>query len=133
MMESATQNSYIVRCEKVNSLCRVCGERVKRQVKDKLTSMKLCSNYAKELSIYHATYIDEDKDGQHSTGMCRKRYLRLMSCKHASTSTHDFQTTSSHATADIERTKTFWTAFDGMIPACWFAACSHYVSQCEGG
>ena len=63
MMESATQNSYIVRCEKVNSLCRVCSERVKRQVKIKLMSMKLCSNYAKELSVYHAVNIGGDKDG----------------------------------------------------------------------
>ena len=95
MIESSTQNSNTVHREKVNSLSRICGERVKRQVK--LMSIKLCSNYAKELSIYHAIYIDEDKDGQHSTGMCRKCYLRLISCKHASISTHHCQTTSTVA------------------------------------
>ena len=131
MIESSTQNSNTVHREKVNSLSRICGERVKRQVK--LMSIKLCSNYAKELSIFHAIYVGEDKDGQRSTGMCRKCYLRLISCKHASISTHHYQTTSSHAAADIERTKNISTAFDGTLPACWCAACTHFDLQCTGG
>ena len=40
-----------------------------------------------------------------------------MSCKPASTSTHDFQTTSSHAAAAVERSKNIWTAFDGVLHA----------------
>ena len=51
-------------------MCRICGERVKRQIKDKLTPLKLCATYVKELNIYHGLNTTHDKEDEHPKGMC---------------------------------------------------------------
>ena len=81
------EQSYSVHSEKVTCMCRICGERVKRQTKDKLTPLKLCKTYVKELSIYPGLDTTHDKEDEHSKGMSQNQcYQRLTSCKHASNS-----------------------------------------------
>ena len=65
---SFVEHSYSVHCEKVNCMCRICGERVKRQIKDKLTPLKLCATYVKELNIYHGLDTTHDKEDEHPKG-----------------------------------------------------------------
>ena len=66
---------YSVHSEKVNCMCRICDERVKRQIKDKLTPLKLCETYVKELSIYPGLDTTHDKEDEHPKGMCTKSVL----------------------------------------------------------
>ena len=132
-MALSVEHSYSVHCEKVNSLCRICGERVKRQIKDKLTPLKLCATYEKELYSYHGLDTAQDEEDKHPKGMCTKCYQRLASCKHASCSTNsNSKTASDRAAADIERTNRIWTKFDQAVSVGQCSACSHFdtVSHC---
>ena len=115
-------------------MCRICGERVRRQIKDKLTPLKLCATYVKELNIYHGLDTTHDKEDEHPKGMCTKCYQRLMACKRASNSAKtDTKTASDHAAADIEKAKRVWAKFNPEVSATQCTACSHFDTQCKGG
>ena len=131
---SFVEHSYSVHCEKVNCMCRICGERVRRQIKDKLTTLKLCATYVKELNIHHGLDTARDKEDEHSKGLCTKCYQRLTACKRASSSAKsDTKTASDHAAADIEKAKRVWVKFNPEVSATQCTACSHFDTQCKGG
>ena len=135
MALSVEYSAYSVHCEKVNSLCRICAERVKRQIKDKLTPLKLCATYEKELYSYHGLDTAQDEEDKHPKGMCTKCYQRLASCKRAGYSTNsNSKTASDRAAADIERANNIiWTMFDQAAYVGQCTACSHFDTQCKGG
>ena len=131
---SFVDHSYSVHCEKVNCMCRTCGERVRRQIKDKLKPLKLCATYVKELNIYHGLDTTRDKEDEHPKGMCTKCYQRLVSCKRASNSAKsDTKTASDHVAVNIEKAKHVWAKFNPEVSATQCAACSHFDTQCKGG
>ena len=101
---SFVEHSYSVHCEKVNCMCRICSERVRRQIKGKLMPLKLCATYIKELNIYHGLDTTHDKQDEHPKGMCTKYYQRLVSCKRASNcAKSDTKTASDHAAVNTEQ------------------------------
>ena len=51
----------LLHCEKLISLCRICGERSKRR--SDLKPVKLCRNYVSELARYYGLHISDETNG----------------------------------------------------------------------
>ena len=60
-METVFVHLLTEHLERLNNLCRLCGERVKRKEKDSYKNIKLCANYVHELSLYRDIAEDEDR------------------------------------------------------------------------
>ena len=65
-METVFVHLLTEHLKRVNNLCRLCGERVKRKEKDSYKNIKLRANYVYELSPYRNINIAEDEDVKHS-------------------------------------------------------------------
>ena len=65
-METVFVHLLTEHLERVNNLCQLCNERVKRKEKDSYKNIKLRANYVYELSPYRNINIAEDEDVKHS-------------------------------------------------------------------
>ena len=68
-MESSflADHSLTEHARRMNSLCRLCGERVKRGEKDKNRSKRTrCTHYSDEILLIFGIDIVEDTDHKHS-------------------------------------------------------------------
>ena len=123
-------HSYLNHCEKLNSLCRLCGERVKRQIKDKHMHLKPCFDYAEELLSFYNFDVSRDEAGKHSNVMCRYCYLGLMSCKCKETT---MATRIHRAKENLEECNYVWTKFESSTSPDECNVCCHFEKQCKGG
>ena len=121
-------HSFSLHFEKLNSLCRICAERVHRKVKDKNAKAKLCMDYSTELLFYHDLDVKEDSERQHSKNMCQKCYFRLMKMKKSST-----DTPVNRAKNDIEKSKNLWCRYDEQLSVNQCVSCNHFDFQTMGG
>ena len=85
-MESgfSADHSLTERARRMNSLCRLCGERVKRGERDKNRSKRTCcTHYYEEILSIFGIDIVEDTDHKHSSAIncLKKRVLGLRSKK----------------------------------------------------
>ena len=67
--------------QKLNSLCRLCGERTQRVKKDKHQFGKRCSNYSDALSNLFAFDVSLDDAEKHSQHMCQICYWKVTHSK----------------------------------------------------
>ena len=118
--------------KRVNNLCRLCGERVKRKEKDSYKNIKLCANYVHELSLYRNINFAEDEDGKHPKGMCSRCYTKLMDCKRLKYESMN-NGSCQHAARQRESSSAQWTHFDSSMLLHQCSSCSHYENQCKGG
>ena len=65
----------------LHSLCRFCGERGKRKVKDKFVTPKLCAKYVKDILSCFDVDVQEDSEHRHPRSVCQKCYRRLINRK----------------------------------------------------
>ena len=63
---------YTTHCDRLNALCRICGDRVVRISKDKGRSVKLCEEYADLIKEFHDVHVQQDQEGKHPKGICTK-------------------------------------------------------------
>ena len=71
-MESvfSADHSFTEHTRRMNSLCRLCGERVKRGKKDKNRSKgTICTQYSDEILSIFGINIVEDTDHKHSSAI----------------------------------------------------------------
>ena len=129
-MESVVVHSLSEHLQRVNSLCRLCGARTKRRMKDKNIAMKSCAQYASAIYVFHNVNVLEDQEGKHSTTMCVKCYTRLMRLKRSSqpsTGTED------NASKHSQKSEHIWCEFDPSVFLDQCVVCSHFELQSKGG
>ena len=113
--------------EKLNLLCRVCGERSKES---KVKSQpKQCESYSQLLAKYHNINVNEDIDGVHSKTLCRKCYTRFAVMK----SRNPTGSTLESVQKDIERSSVLWQEYNAAADASSCIVCSTYDKQKKGG
>lgn len=111
---------------KLNSLCRICGERSKKFRCDK---KPLSVNpFAEYLKLSHELDISTDKELQHSKTICRNCYMRLSKLKKNNSSS-----AKSTADDDICKSSPVWTQFDANLSTMECGVCSHYDSHAKAG
>ena len=109
--------------EKLNLLCRFCGERSKDW---KLKRQPvLCENYADDIAKVYNINVKNDSDGVHSKTMCRNCYLRLQNIMRTGK-------TPETVCLDIQRSSVLWTEFDGDASVSSCIVCSTYEKQAKG-
>ena len=112
--------------QKLNQLCRVCGERA-RDSKGKFTP-KLCENYAETLLCFNLN-VNNDTDGIHPKTMCKTCYQRLM---HVKSNKLTDGITIQNVIKDIERSHVLWVQYDARVSESSSIVCSTYDEQRKG-
>ena len=129
-MENETDHSLSEHLQRVNALCRLCGEKARRRVKDKDSSIKFCTAYANDVSMFHNLNILDDKDGKHSKILCSKCYTRLNRLKH---SAQPSTATLEAALEQIRRASSTWSYFDSTLLAVdQCVTCKYFEQQRKG-
>ena len=123
---AGTVHTQELHMQRLNSICRVCGDRSKRKYEKKKGS--LCANYAEEIETYYGLAVSEDSRLKFSQTMCRKCYQRLNRMKKSVN-----KETLEHSQADKERSKDIWCEYDPSsdIHSCY--VCRHFEQQMKGG
>ena len=101
----------LLHCERLNSLCRICGERSKRGSDLKL--VKLCRNFVSEVARYYGLHISDETNGTlYSTTFCSKCYIRLVKLNN---SNHPSERILRSAKDQIDYANRVWTPFDSTV------------------
>ena len=113
--------------QRLNSLCRVCGQRsLKRNDARKI----LCKLYVSELKTFHDIDILHDDPSEKSETLCKKCYMRLVYLKvPTNVSSHTLKV----AKDAIEKSNSIWMAFNPLISRTDCTVCCHFQSQMKGG
>ena len=80
-MECEAEHSLSEHTFHLHSLCRLCGERVKRKVKDKFETPKLSAKYVIDILSCFEVDVQEDSENKHPRSVCQKCYRRLINRK----------------------------------------------------
>lgn len=118
------EHSFPRHLEAVNSLCRLCGRRSRRAVKDKNKPVYLCTKYTSFFSCYNIDVLN-DQEGKHSKTICFMCHTKLV---RLSKQVEHKSSTDIHKTcADL------WVAFDETLSVDDCQTCSHFKQQSKGG
>ena len=119
----------LLHCERLNSLCRICGERSKRR--SGLKPFKLCRNYVSELARYYGLHISDETNGtSYSSTFCSRRYIRLVKLNN---STHPSEGVLKSANDQIEYANRVWTPLDSTVEVADYSVCCKFARQSKGG
>ena len=119
----------LLHCERLNSPCRICGERSKRC--SDLKPVKLCRNYVSELARYYGLHISDETNGAlYSSMFCSKCYIRLVKLND---STHPSEGVLKSAKDQIEYANRVWTPFDSTAEVVDCSVCCKFAWQSKGG
>ena len=124
-------HSYSLHMELLNSLCRLCAQRVKRQIKDKDRKLKLCKAFQHELLTNHNIDIAKDQLSKHPESMCDRCHRRIMKCN---PDLAQSSTTIDNAVSSVKSADKIWVAFDSSVSStseCF--VCSHFELQAKAG
>ena len=123
-------HSEAVHTEKLNSLCRICGERSKKT--RECRNAKLCRNYVAEITIYFGIDIADDaaESTTYSSTFCTKCYSRAIRLKSAETPS---EISIQSARKCIQRSKHIWTKFDPSIGVDACSVCCTFEKQKKAG
>ena len=115
--------------DRLNALCRICGNRSKKSKANAPT--KLCRNYADDLDRVHGITVNEHTDGVlYSSTFCLKCYVRLQRLKRASSPP---QTTLNAAKRAIAASTQVWTHYDPSVSILECTVCNKFATQRQGG
>ena len=123
---AGTVHTQELHMQRLNSICRVCGDRSKRKYEKKKGS--LCANYAEEIETYYGLAASEDSRLKFSQTMCRKCYQRLKRMKKSVN-----KETLEHSQADKECSKDIWCEYDPSSDVSTCSVCRHFEQQMKGG
>ena len=115
IMESgfSADHSLTEHARRTNSLCRLCGERVKRGVKDRNRSKgTLCTQYSDEILSIFGINVVEDTDHKHSSFLCKKCQCRLVNFKNRNNSCEKAVET---ALDSFEKACGIWPHYDESV------------------
>ena len=76
----SADHSLTEHARRINSLCRLCGECVKRGEKDR-SKGTLCTQYSDKILSIFGINVVEDTDNKHSSFLCNKCQCRLVNFK----------------------------------------------------
>ena len=126
---AAEIHTDILHYERLNSLCRICGGRSKRQ---RDPNPLLCKNYVFELAKCHGIHISDETNGTlYSSTFCTKCYTRLARLKNTPCPS---QRCLQSANDRIENAKRLWTPFDStVLEVADCAVCCQFIEQSKGG
>ena len=120
-------HTYLLHCERLNSLCRICGERSKRC---DLKPVKLCRNYVSELARYYDLHISAETNGTlYSSTFCSKCYVRLVKLNN---STHSSEGVLKSAKDQIEYANRVWTRVDSTAEVANCSVHCKFARQLKG-
>ena len=122
-MDPSEAHSLAEHTDRVNGLCRLCGERVRRPKTEDRS--KKCSTYAKEILEFHSINISKDIERKHSKYICVKCYAILMKLKR---SKHDqsFVKTRDNAIVASQKSSFLWCGFDIGLSLDQCASCRQF-------
>ncbi len=124
-------HSFSIHLERVEKLCRICGERsFKNQSRKPLKGERiiLCEKYAKDILLYFRINIINDIEGIHSKSMCVRCYSRMLNYKKRGVSGLTLE-----RTAQItQKSKDIWTSFNSNISVHECQSCSLFMRQNKG-
>ena len=113
----------LLHCEKLFSLCRICGERSKRR--SDLKPVKLCRNYVSELARYYGLHISDETNGTfYSSTFCSKCYIRLVKLNN---STHPSEGVLKSTKNQLEYANRVWTPFDSTVEVADCSVCCKFA------
>ncbi|KAK7461612.1 hypothetical protein BaRGS_00038619 [Batillaria attramentaria] len=128
-MESTNEHTESTHTDKLNALCRLCGDRVTgKKVKD--SNVKLCTSFSAHILHFYGLNLAEDIENKHSKSLCLKCYARLTALKK---SPKPPETVLQNAEILIEKSSAIWAAYDPDVSPKQCATCSHYDGQKKGG
>ena len=113
--------------QRLNSLCRVCGQ---RSLKRNNTINILCKLYASGLKTFHDIDIQHDDLSEKSETLCKKCYMHLVYLKvPANVSSHTLQV----AKDAIKKSSSIWMAFNPQISQLmfWYNLLCFHQPPCE--
>ena len=130
-MECEALHSLSEHTFRLHSLCRLCGERVKRKVKDRLVKTpKLCAKYAENILFCFDVDVQEDSEHKFPRRMCQKCYRRLIN----STSRPNLSSQPLEDAARIAHKASFiWSDYDPSATITECTVCSHFHTTSKGG
>ena len=115
---------------RLHSLCRLCGERVKRKLKDKFVTPKLYAKYVKDILSCFEVDVQEDSEHKHPRSVCQKCYRRVINRK---TRPNLDSQAAENATKIAQRASSVWTDYDPTATITECTVCSHFHSTGKGG
>ena len=126
-------HSFENHSEKLNKLCRLCGERSFRNQTKKVNSRSSerhykCETFATDILLYFRVNVNNDKDGTHSNTLCTKCYRRILNFKKLGVS----EVTLERATLLVENSKHLWTTFQQSISEDECQSCCLFLQQRKG-
>ena len=129
-MECEAEHSLSKHTFRLHTLCRLCGERVKRKVKDKFETPKLCAKYVKDILSCFEVDVQEDSEHKHPRSACPKCYRRLINRK---TRPNLDSQAAENATKIAHRASFVWTDYNPCATITECTVCSHFHSTGKGG
>ena len=130
------EHLYEDHLNRLNKLCRVCGERSqkdtskrKQKVSRSVNNAFLCERHKKDILLFCRIDIDKDIEGAHSTTMCHKCYMRILHFK-----TRGVVTVApiKRMEASIDSCNNLWSGFDKNASIDECLTCSQFLEQSKG-
>ena len=116
--------------ERLNKLCRLCGERSYRNQsrKTKINERHhICEQYTGDILLYFRININTDIDGTHSKTFCTKCYNRIISLRKRVS-----EVTLERASQLVKKSCHLWAPFNGSLTSDQCNSCSTFLTQNKG-
>ena len=128
-MTTARAHTRALHCQRLNSLCRLCGGR--SQKLNGTTSVILCENYMDVLAAYFGINISEETYGTvYPSTLCFKCRLRLLDLRRSHLSVESLMAAQEQM-EQAERVKTLWVPFDSTVSETDCGVCSQFLKQAK--
>ena len=123
------EHSFEDHLNRLNKLCRVCGERSKRNATKRKQNAKsgayLCENNKRDILLFCRINIDKDSEGIHSTTMCHKCYMYIANLKSRGVAT---DAPIKRMEACIHSCIDLWSGFNKYATVDECAPCSQFLN-----
>lgn len=126
--EHVCVHKELIHEQRVNALCRVCGNKSAKRYGDKTAF--LCSRYEELIQKWYGIDLKSDVNLQHSKTMCRCCYARVKRIDSANKMSDE---TRQNIRTDITSSKHIWTHFDPNISPAGCVSCAHFLALGKGG
>ena len=124
-MESVISHTCDEHINRVNLMCRLCCQRVKRAEKDKDKNLRLCSQYCVDIFDVYGIKTEQDIEGKHPKTICQKCYAKLMRLKREKKSVEK--------NVQPDFINSVWCAFDSELDLEQCRSCRLFEQQKTAG
>ena len=126
-MESGHSEAHHLDC--INSMCRLCGNKTKRNVKELGRKVTQCVEFEVDISNYFSITLGHDIEGVHSPFLCLLCTTKLRNLRRGQKT----QVTIHHLSEDIDLCKHIWIPYEQTMSLQDCSTCSHYQTLSKGG